>query len=185
MYQSHRLREFSAIPPFQRLGLVEQRRPRHREQEGRPLRDCPNYIKNRTFLLGTLVAKYFSTTLKIRVIYLPITPSQIYLSNTPPKCLSISQLPQQGYSRDRLHLGVIKETWGVVSDRNRGSRGSPTEFLFLTFPWKMMRRRVCVGDVSNTIGGKQSTCWSLCIKPLQLLFYDNLFCRVFWELPSS
>ena len=48
MYQSHRLREFSAVHPFQRLGLVEQRRPRHREREGRPLRDCPNHIANTT-----------------------------------------------------------------------------------------------------------------------------------------
>ena len=48
MYQSHRLREFSVVPPFQRLGLVEQRRPRHREREGRPLRDFPNNIGNTT-----------------------------------------------------------------------------------------------------------------------------------------
>ena len=41
--QSHRLREFSVVPPFQRLGLVEERRPSHRKREGRPPRDCPNH----------------------------------------------------------------------------------------------------------------------------------------------
>lgn len=44
MYQSHRLREFSAVHPFQRLGLVEQRKLRCRKREGRPLRDYPKFI---------------------------------------------------------------------------------------------------------------------------------------------
>lgn len=41
IYQLHMLREFSAVPHFLQLDLVEERRSHHREPEGKPLRDSP------------------------------------------------------------------------------------------------------------------------------------------------
>lgn len=46
IYKSHGLKELSAVPPVQQLGLVEQRRSRNGEREERPPSDRSNRIQN-------------------------------------------------------------------------------------------------------------------------------------------